>query len=710
MADNNKLELVVEVDVNKANASIKSINSGLSSMEQAAVKAGTGASGGIDAMTRSMAKGVAAGELLVEGLKKVVEWVKEWTIEAARSAANLERMEAVTKTVAKSFGIADEAALGAVEAIKKIGYTTEEAQGAVQKLIVSELGLGKSEGLAKMAKDAAAFSTTGVKASEAMEDVLRAVETGQSRGLRSLNIFVDLNKVTEHAELLAQLHGKTLDENEIKEVRYNAIVEAAAKLKGSAAAAAGSLKAEEAALGRELEALKDEVGKEFVGWLKDTVHWATEGVKWLKEHKDGVIKFAEGVGVAAGLLITYQIAETIIGITTAVEGLTLALALNPWALAITGVVAAGAIIYKTWSDTQANLERGYEEMRRKNIQQQMMAGKMNAEDVMKMGYSERDVKEILLGKRLLPGEKFDDFSKLDLGFGLKIKGLDKPKPKEATNDELRAQIADRKTALDAQRTASDYAMRATEERTGADRDLARARLEDSMKIIAATNSEAQATIETTRAERLAVESQAAGELKLRQEETREIDKMRTRIDDKTGAVRRITLTDKTLTDMHRATADKIEAFDKKWNEDEARRLDALFQAAMARAERRFETEITTREQQAQWQGNVVDPNSRDAMVAAVEERKKAQLAPLAGLNATTEQQKLQIENAKTRSRRTPSRNARGWNSRTSRCERLRRTATSTSDSRGSSSARIWNWRNWSRSMRLRCRTRSGSSR
>ena len=93
-------------------------------------------------------------------------------------------MEAVTKTVAKSFGIADEAALGAVEAIKKIGYTTEEAEGAIQKLIVSELGLGKSEGLAKMAKDAAAFSTTGVKASEAMEDILRAVETGQSRGLR----------------------------------------------------------------------------------------------------------------------------------------------------------------------------------------------------------------------------------------------------------------------------------------------------------------------------------------------------------------------------------------------------------------------------------------------------------------------------------------------------------------------------------------------
>jgi hypothetical protein len=39
MADNNKLDHVVEVDVNKANASIKSVNTGLSSMEQAASKA-----------------------------------------------------------------------------------------------------------------------------------------------------------------------------------------------------------------------------------------------------------------------------------------------------------------------------------------------------------------------------------------------------------------------------------------------------------------------------------------------------------------------------------------------------------------------------------------------------------------------------------------------------------------------------------------------
>jgi hypothetical protein len=42
-----------------------------------------------------------------------------------------------------------------------------------------------------------------------------------------------------------------------------------------------------------------------------------------------------------------------------------ALTANPITLLLTGVVAGGAIIWKTWSDTQADLERGYEDTRGK---------------------------------------------------------------------------------------------------------------------------------------------------------------------------------------------------------------------------------------------------------------------------------------------------------------------------------------------------------
>ena len=46
MPADNKLEFVVEADVNEANASIRSVNTGLSSMEQAALKAAHGAYAG----------------------------------------------------------------------------------------------------------------------------------------------------------------------------------------------------------------------------------------------------------------------------------------------------------------------------------------------------------------------------------------------------------------------------------------------------------------------------------------------------------------------------------------------------------------------------------------------------------------------------------------------------------------------------------------
>jgi len=52
MPADNKLELIVEVDFNKANASIKSISTGPSSMEQAAGKAPRRASTGVDRVGR----------------------------------------------------------------------------------------------------------------------------------------------------------------------------------------------------------------------------------------------------------------------------------------------------------------------------------------------------------------------------------------------------------------------------------------------------------------------------------------------------------------------------------------------------------------------------------------------------------------------------------------------------------------------------------
>src|SRR5262245_25481179 len=126
MADN-KLELVVEVDANRANASIKSINSGLSSLEQTTTKAARGASSSIDGMTAAMVKGATAGNLLAEGIKRAVEWAKEWTIGAAEMAAKNARAEASTLALAKAHGVSASAVKEQIEAVQNIGFEFDEA-------------------------------------------------------------------------------------------------------------------------------------------------------------------------------------------------------------------------------------------------------------------------------------------------------------------------------------------------------------------------------------------------------------------------------------------------------------------------------------------------------------------------------------------------------------------------------------------------------
>jgi hypothetical protein len=83
----NKLELVVEIDTNRANASIKSVNSSLSSMEAAAAKSARGASAGIDGLTASMVKGAAAGTVLGHAFERAVGWLKEYGAEIVKYAA-----------------------------------------------------------------------------------------------------------------------------------------------------------------------------------------------------------------------------------------------------------------------------------------------------------------------------------------------------------------------------------------------------------------------------------------------------------------------------------------------------------------------------------------------------------------------------------------------------------------------------------------------
>ncbi|MBK5292615.1 MAG: hypothetical protein JJE04_13175 [Acidobacteriia bacterium] len=402
MADN-KFELVVEVDVNKANASIKTVNSGLSSIEQTAAKASQGASSTIDGMTAAMVKGATAGNLLADAIKSAVGWAKEFTVGSVMMAAENAKAEASLKALATAHGVGAAAATRQVAAIEEIGFEFTEAAHAVQRLIIADMDLAKAEGLAKLAKDAAAVQN--VSAGEAMEAIVLAIESGALRGLRTLGLFVDFQKKTQIAEL--QL-GRALTETEEKQIRYNAVMREGAKIQGAHAAASQTVEGQLGAFRREFNNVREDIGAKFQEDLKGMIVNLRGLVGWHKNNTDGLTKFGEIALWVSGILASYALAEKIMALAKSIAALRLA-SLNPYALLAAGVVAAGAIIYNNFKNTQEQLQARFDEMQQKALREQLFSGKTSVEALRKQGMTDDQIRELITGKRLLPGEQQFEF-------------------------------------------------------------------------------------------------------------------------------------------------------------------------------------------------------------------------------------------------------------------------------------------------------------
>ena len=158
---------------------------------------------------------------------------------------------------------------------------------------------------------------------------------------------------------------------------------------------------------------------------------------------------------------------------------------------------------------QAGMERSFEDSRRKVIQQDLFKGKLKPDDVKKMGYTDDQVREIVSGKKLLPGESWDDFS--GAGFP-KVKILGKG---ELSDDEVNRIATERKKQGEAEKSAQELYLRAVEERKSAEHDQARARIEDSMKIIETTQSETQAAKESLNVVLLSMQERRLASTRLR---------------------------------------------------------------------------------------------------------------------------------------------------------------------------------------------------
>ncbi len=399
----NKLELVVEVDTNRANASIKSVNASLSSMEAAAAKSAHGAAQGIDGMTAAMVKGATAGNLLADAIKSALAWAKDFTVGSIMMAAENAKAEASLKALAKAHGLGADAAARQVGVIEDIGFEYTEAAHAVQRLIVADLELAKAPGLAKLAKDAAAVQN--ISAGEALDSIVMAIESGASRGLRTLGLFVDFQKEAQIAQF--QL-GRTLTETEEKQLRYNAVIREGAKIQGAHAAASQTVEGQLGALRREFNNLREDIGAKFQDDLRGLIGNLRGLVGWLRENTDLLTKFGQVALWVSGVLASYALAEKIMALAKSIAAPQLA-SLNPYALLAVGVVGAGFAIYAQWKDTQDQLQARYDDMRQQALRDDLIHGKTTVEALRKQGMTDDNIRTLVTGLRTMPGEQAFEF-------------------------------------------------------------------------------------------------------------------------------------------------------------------------------------------------------------------------------------------------------------------------------------------------------------
>lgn len=177
------------------------------------------------------------------------------------------------------------------------------------------------------------------------------------------------------------------------------------------------------ALSRELKELKDDVGAAFQGELQAAVGLLRGMVSFFADHTDAIGKFGKGILVLAGIIATITAATKAWAL--AQGALNLAMAVNPAFLLAGGIIGAGAVIWKEYSDMKEGMDARYKQMENDALRKDLFAGKVKPDDLKKRGMSEDQIRELILGRKAIEGEE----SPWELGAGLpKIKLAGQPDP------------------------------------------------------------------------------------------------------------------------------------------------------------------------------------------------------------------------------------------------------------------------------------------
>ncbi|MGE5567741.1 MAG: hypothetical protein ACM3S5_01775, partial [Rhodospirillales bacterium] len=187
------------------------------------------------------------------------------------------------------------------EEVKRLGITTQEAMGTVNKMIFAQLDLKKSTDLARLAQNAAVIA--GVNSSEALAGIIHGITTRQTEVLRTYGIIVDFERAYQQA---ARERGRELATVEKQEIALQEVLKQGTKISGAYEAAMLTAGKQLTSLSRYADEAKNAIGEGLAPALSSAVMHMTQLSKFAAENGEMFSKMAVGITAAGAALLAFR--------------------------------------------------------------------------------------------------------------------------------------------------------------------------------------------------------------------------------------------------------------------------------------------------------------------------------------------------------------------------------------------------------------------
>lgn len=252
------------------------------------------------------------GDLAARALTSLVRSIRDYIKDATLYAARTEELGIALHAVAKANNVATASVDAQEESIKRLNITTQDTRQVLARFVAAQFDVTKANKLAVVAQDLAVIA--GRTTAEEFEKLNDAIQTLQTRNLRSAGVFLTVDQVLD---TLAKTTGRARNSFTTLEKQtavLNAVLEYGARVTGTYDAAMTTALKQMRSTERFLYELQNAFGSLFTGILYGIVTVLNPMLDYLSKNRAVFIALAATVTIF-GLTVVAAATRTVPALT-----------------------------------------------------------------------------------------------------------------------------------------------------------------------------------------------------------------------------------------------------------------------------------------------------------------------------------------------------------------------------------------------------------